>query len=147
MILHEPSFKVVRSSAKDYKDGCFVLVEPLVFEWQAKRVIIEVQTGFLTNFASVPIGFRNLFPVNDKHRLAAVAHDYLYSCGGVVRSNHFIKLNGCAIKHENGFSVFYTREEADQLFFNMMISEGVKKGKAKAMFLAVKYFGFAAWVG
>ena len=145
MIQHEPTFKVVRSSAQNYKDGCFVLVEPLIFEWRAKRVVIRVETGFVTNFASIPTGFRNLFPVNDKHRLAAVAHDYLYSCAGVARSYEFIKPNGCIIKNNDGFNVIYDRPEADQLFYDMMISEGVKQSKAKAMYRAVRYFGFLAW--
>ena len=145
MILREPAFKVVRASHSMYKKGAFVLIEPLVVAWESKRCVLTVGEGTFTNFSSVPFGFRNVFPVNGRHRLAAVAHDALYGMGGVFRTRTLIAVNGSFIQVKEDAFVYYSRKEADQLFYDLMIVEGVNKVKAWLMFRAVRLFGKSHW--
>lgn len=145
MILHEPTFKVIRSTHSGYIDGSFLVVEPLEVLWKAKRCVLTVDSGTITNFASIPTGFRNVFPVNGRHRLAAVAHDALYGAGGRITTDTVIGVRGMLIATTEDVEVFYTRQDADLLFYEMMICEGVRKSKACAMYRAVRWFGRSAW--
>ena len=147
MILHEPTFKVVRYSNAGYRDGAFELVDPLIFLWAAKRCVVTVRTGIVTNFASVPTGFRNVFPVNDKHRLPAVAHDYLYGCAGRIYVDQLVSVTGQFIPTKSKAAIFYTRAEADRIFYDLMLAENVRPSKAKMMYWAVRAFGASSYGG
>lgn len=46
------------------------------------ETFVRVPKGFVTDFASIPFGFRWLFPIRGKYDKAAVLHDYLYERGG-----------------------------------------------------------------
>jgi len=91
---------------------------------------IHVPAGFITDFASVPWIFRMIIPKRGKYGKAAVVHDYLYQYHKQVHM-----LSG----------VIYTREQADQIFYQAMIVSGTKKWKAKVMYLAVRWFGWLVW--
>lgn len=80
-----------------------------------------VHKGFVFDGASIPVGLRWLFPHGGAKFPAACAHDYLYRTGVV------------------------TRKEADQVFYDMMIDNGVPKWKAKAMHTGLKVGGGFAW--
>lgn len=54
--------------------GKYQLLAPLTW-----RGLITVPLGFVTDFASVPRGFRWLITGHDETRKPAVLHDYLYS--------------------------------------------------------------------
>lgn len=147
MILREPAFKVVRYADTNYRDGSFVLVEPLVFVWEKKRCVVTVSAGIVTNFASIPPGFKNTFPVNGRHRLAAVAHDFLYGCAGIIKVDQFLAPTGEPVATEESFEIYYTRAEADLVFYELMLAEAVKKTKARLMYQAVRWFGHKSWGG
>lgn len=144
MILLEPSFAVLRKSHPEYTPQSFTLVTPLVFFWPLKEINVTVPTGFVTNLASIPRALRPLFPVNDNHRLAAVVHDYLYSCGGRLVTAHW----STAPVEPYGLGsrvITYTRKEADSIFFEIMRFDGVSKLRAKLMLWGVRCFGGSYW--
>ena len=84
---------------------------------------VRVPRNFMFDGASVPIGFRGLFPHGGRKMAGALAHDWLYR-------NAWIK---------------GTRKEADLVFLKGMLENGVSKWKAKAMYLGVRLGGWAAW--
>lgn len=128
MIIQAPDLQVLRRSHKNYRPRSFIISEPpMLFEWLEKKRIIEVPKGFITDFASIPGFLRDRFAVNDDHRLAAVAHDYLYSQSGIIK--------------QLGRDITYTRKEADQIFYKLMLTEGVGRFKAWLMYRAVRSFG------
>lgn len=96
-------------------------------------VLIRVPAGFVNDLASIPAVFRVVLPVNDLHREAAVLHDYLYYRQGSIWDN----------RTKN--SIYLTRAECDALFYDAMIERGTPRWKARAMFGAVRAFGWWAW--
>lgn len=86
---------------------------------------IRVPLGFVTDFASVPIGFRNIISPDGNHNRAAVVHDYLYSRYG----------------RREGIS----RAAADAIFYEAMLDLGVSKLKAWTMWSAVRVGGWIPW--
>jgi hypothetical protein len=110
---------VVRAGESDD----WVLAQALKYKTAAGE-LITVPVGFVTDLASVPVGFRNLFPINDRSRKAAVVHDYLYS----------LKNGG-----DKG------REKADQIFLHAMKLCGVAWWKRSLMYRAVRMFGWWFW--
>lgn len=145
MILQEPSFNVIRFNNKQYKEGSFLLTKPMEFIWSPKRCVVTVEEGFITNFASIPAACRGFFPVNGLHRLPAVAHDYLYSNGGKIKVFSTIATKNVVVKLKEPATIYYTREDADRLFYDFMIEEGVNKTKAQLMHTAVRWFGQSNW--
>lgn len=85
---------------------------------------IDVPDGFETDFASVPWGFRNLFPKDGPWTQAAVLHDWLYNTRGV-----------------NG----RTRKECDGIFLEAMKVLNVAWIKRETMYRAVRSFGWIYW--
>lgn len=100
--------------------GQWILENKLTYVTEAGEVI-EVPKGFYTDLASIPRVFHWLIPVNGKHRAAAIVHDYLYT-----------------IKDRQ-------RAEADAIFLEAMKESGVRWTQRKAMYMAVRLGGWAAW--
>jgi len=84
---------------------------------------INVPSGFMTDFASVPRIFWSILPPYWTYGKAAVIHDYLYITQG------------------HG----YTRKRADQLFREGMEVLGVKAWKRFVMYWFVRVFGTIPW--
>jgi len=84
---------------------------------------IQVPRGFTTDGASVPKYLRNIFPHGGRKFAPAVLHDLLYR----------------SVDHN------FSREEADKLFLDAMVFNGVGNIEAKVLYLGVKYFGFLTW--
>lgn len=82
--------------------------------------IIKVPKGFKTDYASVPKIFRNIINCSGKHGRAAVVHDWLYS-------------SKCTLG--------VTREEADEIFLEIMTEWGVSVIKRNLMYRMVRLFG------
>ena len=113
------------------------IVEPLVRilhhsdGWQLATIarytfgsaVIAIPIGFETDFASVPWYVRGLIKVNGKHRLAALLHDWIYSCEGDIGFNRL------------------TRKECDILFLEEMKNANVKYIKRYAMYWGVRIGG------
>lgn len=95
------------------------LKEQLVYRHPLKTIIVPA--GFETDFASVPRAFWRIVPPWDSHLLASVVHDRLYDLG------------------EGSQAV------ADAIFLDAMTDLGVPKWKRVVMYIALRFFGFAAW--
>jgi len=108
--------KHVRKSRK------WELMEEFRYETK-KRGTIVVPKGYVTDGASVPRGLWNLFPPNGKYLEAAVVHDYIYT-------------DLCSV---------YTKEEADNIFVDVMEELGIAYWRRQAMWLGVHLGGKGNW--
>ncbi len=105
------------------RGNVFTLKQPLLVRWHGRT--IRVPPGFESDGCSVPRFFwRLVFPPSDTNALrAGLAHDYIYR------------------HHPDG----WTKCDADLMFFNLLVADGVPKWRAWLAYLGVKYFGFWAW--
>lgn len=87
--------------------------------------VICVPAGFETDFASMPMGVRNLFPPMGRWARPAIIHDYLY-----------------ATKGEDGR---FTRADADHIFREAMEVVGVPAWRRTVMYRAVRIGGGGGW--
>ena len=94
---------------------------PLRYYSDLFSAILEVPSGFETDFASIPRAFHWLLPKNGDYDAAAVLHDWLYETG------------------------IYHKDTADKIFLEAMTCLGVEPWKRQAMYRAVVMFGFKAW--
>lgn len=92
------------------------------------RQLITVPTGFIYDKASVPRIFWALMPPDGLYGGAACIHDWIYHNHGILKDGRV-----------------FTKEMADELFYKIMLLDGVNKIKAKTMYLAVKWFGQKKW--
>ena len=92
------------------------------FWYLDKNFYVRVKKGWITDGASVPRLFWNIFPpVAGKYLEAAVLHDALYKSQRVKRS------------------------EADRLFYKAMKDLGVAFWKRLIIYLAVRIGGWLSW--
>lgn len=114
---------------------CVRLLEPLEYRVGSadSPEVIIVPAGFETDFASVPFGFRNLFPPMGRWSRAAIVHDHIYQLGGV-------NAGIC-----DGEPVSYTRKRADEIFREAMIVLGVPAWRRELMYAAVRLGGGGGW--
>ena len=80
-----------------------------------------IPAGFKTDLASIPRLLRWLIPVDGKHALPAILHDWLYT----------------EVKHGT-----VSRSMADLIFLEAMREAEVKIVKAVPMYYAVRLFGW-----
>lgn len=79
-----------------------------------------INHGFETDLASIPrIAWPLMAPAHSSLIRPAVIHDYFY------RENHF-----------------YTRKEADLIFYHMLRNEGVSGYRSSIIYCAVRLFGW-----
>lgn len=128
MITKEPTLRIARSKDNGFIDSTFMVVEPMRYEWKTRSVTIEVPAGFVTDFASIPRLLRPFIPINGAHRLPALLHDYLYESAGRIET-------------ETQGALWYAKSDADNLFKQAMLEEGVSAPVAQLMYLAVRIFG------
>lgn len=83
--------------------------------------VLEIPSGFSTDFASVPRAFWGIFPPFGRYSVAAVAHDYLYSTQAL------------------------SRKAADDVFLYLMKKHNVGFVSRTIMYFAVRIFGGIAW--
>lgn len=95
------------------------VVRPFVV--MVKGKLIKVNSGWVTDWASIPRFFWRVLPPMGKHTVAAVVHDYLYQ----------FRLG--------------TRSYADKVFLELMKAQGVVLWKRQLMYWAVRLFGGRAW--
>lgn len=103
----------------DDRGNVYTLLEPL----QYGELIVPA--GFESDGASVPRFFwRVVFPPGDADALrAAILHDYIYR------------------EHPAG----WTRAEADRLFRDVLIADGVPTFRARLAYWGVRLFGGGSW--
>lgn len=82
---------------------------------------LTVPAGFITDFASVPRIFWNIFPPWGMYGKAAVLHDWLYHVQ------------------------IYTRRKCDQIFLEAMEVLKVPRLKRWTIYLVVRSGGWSAW--
>lgn len=99
------------------------LIEPLVYiSGSGER--IEIPAGFLTDYASIPKIFRNIYEPSGPARFPAILHDFLYGRLG-------------------GAPYYKTRRESDDLFLEAMQLVGVDLVQRRTIYRAVRLFGWA----
>lgn len=102
----------------------WVLTTPLIFifiENSKFKKVITVPMNFVTDGASCPKVLWSLCaPMSGGQAEAAVLHDYLYS-------------KDCDLP--------YTRKQADNLFYDAMVSNGVSKARAWLIYMGVRAGG------
>lgn len=116
MLIEAPLFAVAENRR-------FEIVSAMLYQWGSH--VVRVPEGTRTDFASIPRPFRNIFPVNGRHRLPAVLHDYLYQQGGELPDG-----------------LRYTRKKADQVFLQFMKEAGVGFLARGIMYRAVRAAGW-----
>lgn len=118
---------LVEIHKEDENGNVFTLKEPegLTVIWKEKTIIVPC--GFKSDGASVPRFFwRFVFPPGDTKALrAAFAHDFIYRT------------------HPEGWS----KAEADQLFYDLLIADGVGTVSAWCAYQGVNWFGKSSWKG
>jgi hypothetical protein len=83
--------------------------------------VIEVEEGFITDFASIPPIFWPILPPTGKYGKAAVIHDKCYSCK------------------------MCTRRKADDIFLEAMGVLNVGSFTKHTIYNMVRLFGWVAW--
>jgi hypothetical protein len=115
------------------KQAIWELHEPL--EYINGIITITVPAGFQTDYASVPRVPIAYMLYGDTAHEAAVVHDYLYRIDSVITEIlGGIKVNRTA-----------TKEEADRIFFIIMLEMGIDYDQAENMYKAVKFGGDSSW--
>jgi len=97
---------------------------------------IHVPKGYITDFASVPKIFWNIFPPTGKYGKAAVIHDYLYSHNGIF-----------SYKDKDGIwqTEILNRQECDAEFAVAMIALRVGWLTRRLMYRGVRVGGGWTW--
>ena len=110
---------------EDEQGSSYGLREPgdLTVEWNGKRVTVPY--GFRSDGASVPRFFwRWVFPPGDARALrAAFVHDWIYRT------------------HPDG----WTKADADQLFRELLVENGMPERYARRAYWGVRLFGGDSW--
>jgi hypothetical protein len=108
-----------------FRDPMYFLIAPI--SWTpnlseaGKYQAIEVPTGFVTDFASIPPIFFLVLRPDGEYAYAAVIHDYLY------------------------WTQMRPREEADEILKLAMQDLKVDSVRLTAIYEAVRHFGGKAW--
>jgi hypothetical protein len=97
----------------------WVVDQPLIALHGDDKLIVP--RGYITDLASIPRVFRNVFNVNGPLRAPAVLHDWLYS------------------------SQRFTRAQSDAIFLLAMEARGIEKAERYAVYAAVRTFGWRYW--
>lgn len=97
----------------------WVVDQPLIALRNGEKIIVP--RGYITDLASIPRVFRNVFNVNGPLRAPAVLHDWLYS------------------------SQRFTRALSDQILLEAMEARGMDRVERYAIYSAVRTFGGSHW--
>jgi hypothetical protein len=100
-----------------YDVGEWVVLNDLVYLPKNGRPI-TARRGFVTDLASIPAPLRGILNVNGRSRMPAVLHDYLYVTQPV------------------------SRERADSLFYEALVSVGVHPATAWVYWAGVRLGGW-----
>lgn len=110
-----------------FRDPMYFLIAPISWEpnlaQAGKYQSVEVPTGFVTDFASIPDVLFSVLRADGEYAYAAVVHDYLY------------------------WTQERPREEADEIFRLAMQDLQVGAVTITAIYQAVRTFGGSAWKG
>jgi len=125
------------------EDKNITLAVPLAFSINVKGKKYEgyVPQGFPTDMASVPWVVQWKFPKRGVHSRAAVLHDWLY------RSHYYSEAYGEPLGGVGfwGAMTSKSRKLADDIFYRVMLRDGVRKSSAYLMYRSVRRFGWMVW--
>lgn len=110
---HEPCFYF------SLRHNQWVLYSDISYTHKGIRILVK--KGFVTDIASVPFFVRPIINNAGRYNFAATIHDYLYSVRGVLPCG----------------SVF-TRKQCDDVFYDIMVGDGVSRLVAGVMWFAVR---------
>ena len=103
-----------------YKEDKFIMGSHYRYRTLSGK-LIDIPEGFITDLASVPKMFRNVFNTYGKnYTRAAVVHDYLYA---------------------QGYKMGIDRKQADEIFLEIMKERGVNFFKRNLMYWSVRVAG------
>jgi hypothetical protein len=107
-----------------FKDPMWALLKPI--SWRpnkpdSKISSVDVPTGFVTDFASIPRAFYSLLRPDGEYTYPAVLHDYLY------------------------WTQQRSREESDNVFQLAMMDFQIGVVTVQTIYKAVRVFGQSAW--
>ena len=108
-----------------FHDEIYGLTKPISWipdkKWSEVLPKIDVPTGFITDFASVPRIFWSILPRDGKYTYPAILHDYLY------------------------WSQTLSRKEADEIFRIGMKEFGISDTIVNAIYWSIRAVGGFAW--
>lgn len=109
----------------------YEVVEDYTYQYGAYK--ITVPKGFVYDRASIPRIFWVLVDKDSLSNVAPLFHDFLYRNGGRPPQNLVLPYRT------------FTREDTDNLFFELMTKCGVDNWRRKAAYEAVRNFSGFAW--
>jgi hypothetical protein len=105
------------------------------YTYKSGAYSITVPKGFIYDRASIPRVFWVLIDKDSLSNVAPLFHDLLYRSGGVLPTNQVSPYRK------------FSREEADDLFLELMAKSGVNKWRREAAYQAVRRGAALAWKG
>ena len=124
--LYNPRPKITYSVSDDTwevtDDFCYV----------GHGVEVFIKAGFRTDLASIPRFLWRFIAPFELSISAPLVHDDIYRNGGIAYTSH-------------GTRWKFTREQADNLFLQIMTEEGVAWWKRNAAYRAVRLFAGGHW--
>lgn len=104
------------------------------YQYTHAGYLITVPAGFEFDLASVPRAFWVFISPFDLSIVAPLLHDFLYHYRGDPPAGAIVP------------AYVYTRLEADDLFLELMVEEGVPRWRREVAYRAVRTFGGVYWV-
>lgn len=97
----------------------------------------KIEKDFSFDLASVPRALWWLIAPFELSLIAPLVHDYIYR-NGVLKYE---------TPQNNLSEKIFFKEEADEIFLNLMEEEGVKRFRRKLAYYGVKWLGHSSWKG
>lgn len=107
----------------------FTITKPFYYEYKGELLVAP--EGFVTDFASIPRIFWNIYPPTGIYMPAALLHDVYYSAE--LKSS---------LPYASGFSA---REWCDRMFYDVMKDCGCTWFTRSLMYRAVRDWGWIVW--
>lgn len=132
------------------KGWAYRLNSPYSYEWEkgGVRRRLRIAAGFEYDGASVPRPLWSLTGIerDGLQRAAALVHDTLYRCDGVLGDWIVQEVwSEGRQEWETESDVRWTREQTDRLFCRMLREGGVSMLKRRMMYRGVRAFGWMYW--
>lgn len=132
----DPLFVKVLDDGKNYE----LLQSFHYFRETNNNEIIQVQKGFITDFASVPRIFWSIFPPFGRYTKCAVLHDRLCVAFNNKQTWQEVVLINDDMKATTDLSKKVKRKEADKIFLESMKAIKVGKFTRTCLYLSVRLY-------
>lgn len=125
---------LVYSASEDDKDWILGADWCMEHYTRTRTTRVCVPPGERFNLASVPVWVPRFIADDDDYPAASLMHDKLYEYSGKLPASWFLSP-----------ARSYTRDEADRLFYMMLVGSGAPRWRAELMYRAVRWFGGRFW--